>query len=123
MRVEYPPHPRGRASVPGLPPASVPAAPPRKKPGRGSWARLLLAGCHSRDPIHREHEQAAEAPTRAVRVSSGGEPSAGRLTESAARRLLGVRGRSPCVCKSENRATNQSEQRIDHRTILVCPCD
>src|SRR4051812_22379093 len=42
---------------------------------------------------------------------------------SAAGRLLGVRGRSPCVCKSENRATDQCEQRIHHQNILVRPCD
>src|SRR4051794_18384727 len=70
-RVVYPPHPHG-ASVPDLPPASLPTAPSgRHRTGKldgasAGWCRLVRP-----HPLRRRPSR--EAPTKAVRVSSGGE--------------------------------------------------
>ena len=59
-----------------------------------------------------------EAPTRTVRVPSGGEPSAGMLAE-VPQDAAGVRGRSPCVWNSQAKAVIEETARVDYRVLAT----
>src|SRR3954447_22132083 len=95
--------------------AGIPAGgSPPEDTGPVSWTVLLLLQRRLRGPHPPRRQPSAEAPTgNGSGVFRRGVRDQGGWPKAAARRLLGVRGRSPCVCEPINRASDQSEQRIE----------
>src|SRR4051794_34302194 len=103
--------------------AGIPASgSPPEDTGRISWTVLLLLQRRLRGPHSPRRQQAQKHRPGTARVSSGGESAAteggGSLPQGGS---SGVRGRSPCVCESINRTSNQSEQCVEPPHHLGAP--